>query len=147
MITTVTRHHDFSCGHRVAGHESKCANLHGHNYRAHFTCQAPQLDKLGRVIDFSCIKEIACEWIEREWDHKFLVWEQDPLLNAARQSRAETFFGDYPGVIFVPFNPTAENMATHLLRILCNPFAEAGGIGLISVKLDETRKCSAKASW
>lgn len=28
-----TAYHDISCGHRVYGHESKCAHLHGHNYR------------------------------------------------------------------------------------------------------------------
>ena len=30
---TAERYHDISCGHRVVGHESKCAFLHGHNYR------------------------------------------------------------------------------------------------------------------
>ena len=31
-MITVTCWHEISCGHRVAGHESKGANLHGHNY-------------------------------------------------------------------------------------------------------------------
>ena len=45
------RYHDISCGHRVFQHESKCAHLHGHNYRVHFTCEAEELDNIGRVIE------------------------------------------------------------------------------------------------
>ena len=36
-IISASRYHDFSAGHRVTGHENKCAHLHGHNYRVHFT--------------------------------------------------------------------------------------------------------------
>ena len=39
-ITTAARYHDFSAGHKVTGHENKCAHLHGHNYRVHFTIQS-----------------------------------------------------------------------------------------------------------
>ena len=46
----VKRYPDISCGHRVYRHESKCAHLHGHNYRIHFTVTG-RLDSLGRVID------------------------------------------------------------------------------------------------
>ncbi|HET9130028.1 MAG TPA: 6-carboxytetrahydropterin synthase, partial [Terriglobia bacterium] len=78
MSWQAKRYHDISCGHRVYGHESKCAHLHGHNYRVHFVCEAEQLDQVGRVIDFSEIKHRLCEWLEDNWDHKFLMWEQDP---------------------------------------------------------------------
>ena len=43
-MITVERYHDISMGHRVVGHESKCRHLHGHNYRIHFVCTAPELD-------------------------------------------------------------------------------------------------------
>ena len=71
----VERYHDISCGHRVHGHESKCAHLHGHNYRIFFTVQADnkQLDTIGRVLDFSVIKSRLCEWLEKWWDHKMLL--------------------------------------------------------------------------
>ena len=72
------RYHDISCGHRVYQHESKCAHLHGHNYRVHFTCEAEELDNIGRVIDFSDMKSRLCMWLEDNWDHKTLIWENDP---------------------------------------------------------------------
>ena len=65
-MITVERYHDISMGHRVVGHESKCRHLHGHNYRIHFICTAPELDGVGRVIDFSEIKERLCQWLEEE---------------------------------------------------------------------------------
>ena len=55
------RHHDICMGHRVVGHEGKCKNLHGHNYRFTFYCESEELDSIGRVIDFSCIKNSLCK--------------------------------------------------------------------------------------
>lgn len=162
MGYTVERYHDFCAGHRVHGHESKCAHLHGHNYRVYFHCRAvaipppPQmnigyttfgskkqvevpvpveLDSIGRVIDFSVVKECLCNWLEEEWDHKFLVWEHDPaslqLLTIDRKCR------------LVPFNPTAENMAQYLVNVV-GPAQLAGtGVELFKCVVQETRKCSA----
>ena len=53
----ITRRLEFDAGHRVLGHEGKCKNLHGHRYSAEITVTAPDLDGLGRVIDFGVIKE------------------------------------------------------------------------------------------
>lgn len=137
---TATRYHDFSAGHRVHLHESKCAHLHGHNYRVHFTVEgdAEILDALGRVMDFSAIKERLCLWLEREWDHKTLLWEYDPLLPALRALDPE-------GVVDVPFNPTAENMAEFLLKVIGPIQLLNYGVTLIAVTIEETRKCSATA--
>lgn len=150
---SVDRYHDISCGHRVHGHESKCAHLHGHNYRIHFTCVAgPQegrrfigapasrdgegLDNLGRVIDFSVIKAKLCEWLEAEWDHKFLVWEMDPAKDALAAI-------DPAGVVAVPFNPTAERMAEYLVNVVGPTMLRGTGVVLASVRIEETRKCAA----
>lgn len=81
-MIVATRYHDISCGHRVANHESKCAHLHGHNYRITFECAAEELDNIGRVLDFSVIKSTLCEWLEANWDHHFLIWSEDPIKDA-----------------------------------------------------------------
>jgi len=129
------RYHDFSCGHRVYGHESKCSNLHGHNYRVHFYCRADKTDTVGRVIDFSDIKTRLAMWCEDNWDHKFLVWENDPLY--------PVLLACDPTVVGVPFNPTAENMAQHLVEVIGVQQMAGTGIMLHSVNIEETRKCSA----
>jgi 6-pyruvoyltetrahydropterin/6-carboxytetrahydropterin synthase len=136
---TVSRYHDISCGHRVAGHESKCRHLHGHNYRITFTCEAEALDALGRVIDFSEIKSKLCEWLESNWDHRFLVFADDPL-------RKKLEAVDSDSIVAVPFNPTAENMADFLLRMVGPSLLYETQVRLARVEVEETRKCSASAS-
>lgn len=132
------RYHDFSYGHRVVGHESKCANLHGHNGRVTFFCEADELDSVGRVIDFSVIKEKLCMWVEENWDHNFLVWEKDPMADTL-QLLDQT-------VVVLPFNPTAENLALYLLEVI-GPQVLAGlGVVLTDVIFDETRKCSVQVT-
>jgi 6-pyruvoyltetrahydropterin/6-carboxytetrahydropterin synthase len=144
-----SRSHEFSYGHRVAGHESKCANLHGHNAKVTFTIESTngELDGVGRVVDFSVIKELLCEWLETNWDHKFLLWENDPmvldafpsgLLNEAYQA------GRLPaaGIVLVPFNPTAENMASYLLNEIGPKVFDGYDVHLVSVEFFETSKCS-----
>lgn len=137
---TVERYHDICAGHRVHGHESKCAHLHGHNYRITFMCAADPdnkpLDDIGRVIDFSVLKERLCMWLEDNWDHKFLVWENDPLRQALMSV-------DPSGVVAVPFNPTAENMAEHLVQVVGPTQLHGTGVLLLCCEVQETRKCSA----
>jgi len=135
-MITATRYHDFSAGHRVYGHESKCAHLHGHNYRVHFTVTADALDSIGRVMDFSAIKEHLCEWLEENWDHRMLMWQGDPLALDLKAI-------DPHGVVIVPFNPTAEAMAQHLVEVAAPQALHGTGVRLIHCAIDETRKCSA----
>jgi 6-pyruvoyltetrahydropterin/6-carboxytetrahydropterin synthase len=134
-MITATRYHDICTGHRVLGHEGKCSTLHGHGYRIHFTCMG-ELDPLGRVLDFSCINERLCMWVEREWDHKTILFYKDPLRESI------------PAVhLWVSeFNPTAENMADYLLRVVGPQQLQGTGVILIKVIVEETPKCSAESS-
>lgn len=129
------RYHDISCGHRVFQHESKCAHLHGHNYRVHFTCEAEELDNIGRVIDFSDMKSCLCMWLEDNWDHKTLIWENDPWAKVLPEID--------PTIVIVPFNPTAENIAQHLVEVIGPQQLAGTGIKLVHCDVEETRKCSA----
>ena len=145
---TAERYHDISTGHRVVGHENKCRHLHGHNYRIHFVCEAGDLDTVGRVIDFGVIKEKLCMWVENNWDHKFLAWEQDPVirehydvLGSDPQGEPSGLFGE--SIVFTPFNPTAENMAQHLVEVIGPQQLAGTGVTLTSVRIEETAKCSA----
>lgn len=148
MKQTAERYHDISTGHRVVGHENKCRHLHGHNYRIHFVCEAGDLDTVGRVIDFGVIKEKLCMWVENNWDHKFLAWEQDPVirehydvLGSGPQGEPAGLFGE--SIVFTPFNPTAENMAQHLVEVIGPQQLAGTGVTLTSVRIEETAKCSA----
>lgn len=103
----------------------------------HFTLEVDQLDDVGRVLDFSVIKSTLCQWLEDAWDHRMLIWYNDPMYGALHDL-------DPAGVVGVPFNPTAENMAIFLLDM--GPQLLYGSPArLVHVRIDETRKCSAEA--
>ncbi|MBB5411157.1 6-pyruvoyl-tetrahydropterin synthase [Paraburkholderia sp. HC6.4b] len=84
IMLQAEHYHDISCGHRVYGNEGKCQNLHGHNYRIHFACEAASLDDLGRIIDFGSIKTLLCDWVENHWDHRMLLWRIARLMRLGR---------------------------------------------------------------
>jgi 6-pyruvoyltetrahydropterin/6-carboxytetrahydropterin synthase len=128
------RYHDISCGHKVYGHESKCAYLHGHNYRIHFEIQG-NIDSIGRVLDFSVIKKKLCNWLEENFDHRFLVYENDPDALKLQAIDATVFI--------LNFNPTAENIAKYLVEEIAPIQLKGTGCKLIKCEVEETRKCSA----
>lgn len=143
MTMRATRYHDISAGHRVVGHENKCRHLHGHNYRIHFHCEAESLDNVGRVIDFSVIKEKLCMWVEKNWDHKFLAWDVDPVIRNLIIKDPVDRNTLFESLVFLPFNPTAENMAKHLVDCVGPEQLEHTGVTLVQVTIEETAKCSA----
>jgi 6-pyruvoyltetrahydropterin/6-carboxytetrahydropterin synthase len=110
-------------------------------------------DEIGRVIDFGVIKSKLCDWVETFWDHKTLLWNSDPLWNwfaahRLKQPEAEgavlaAYAEMQESFISVPFNPTAENMAQYLVHIVGPQELRGTGVYLKSVRVDETRKCSA----
>lgn len=134
MKTTCIRRLTFCAGHRVYGHESKCANLHGHGYQAFIHAEAPELDALGRVVDFSVIKDKVGGWLETTWDHATLLYERDPLASLLECQ-------GYKKVIAFPTNPTAENMARYLLN-KSNDLLRFSGVTVTRVDLFETENCS-----
>ena len=79
----VTKRMEISGAHRLdLPYESKCGNLHGHNWIVWVTMESHELNECGMVCDFTIIKSR----IHDRLDHQF--------LNEV-----------------VPFNPTAENIA------------------------------------
>jgi 6-pyruvoyltetrahydropterin/6-carboxytetrahydropterin synthase len=134
--TTVTRLLEFDAGHRLLNHESKCAHAHGHRYRAEVTCTAPNLDKVGRVIDFGVIKQHLGQWIDDNWDHAFLVNRDDDItLEYLRRTGQR----HWP----VEGEPSAEILA-RVLFFKALELLSGHGVTVTSVKLWETPNCFAE---
>ena len=137
------------CAHRVVGHEGgtgKCARLHGHTYTYDVAVHAPGLDTTGFVVDYAQIKAAI-----NEYDHKTVLWTDDPLLlgvaisGAPGASSVPAFnrgYQDQLGVVRVPFNPTAENLARHMAEKIRALIADDGV--QVSVVCRETPKSWAR---
>jgi len=134
----ISRQIEWDMGHRVTNHKSKCRNLHGHRYKAEI-CVEGKLVNIngssdeGMVMDFGDIKELANKYIHDILDHGFMVWVKDKPV-------AE-FFKKNPDQkhIFVPFIPTAENIAAWIFVQLDKKIKDKykTGLKLYSVKLWE----------
>ena len=70
------------CHHLDLPYQSKCCNVHGHNWIVTVYCKAKELNAEGMVVDFKHIKDKVHGYL----DH-----------------------GDFNELL--PFNPTAENIA------------------------------------
>lgn len=132
----------FCYGHRVMGHENKCGTLHGHNgvlwiYASPFK----GLDNIGRVVDFSVIKEVIGGWVDKHWDHTMIVYQEDKKT-LELLSQAPSF----KPVYILDKNPTAENMAEYLLTKICPSLLKGKGIYVHKVVFYETENCYVEQS-
>jgi 6-pyruvoyltetrahydropterin/6-carboxytetrahydropterin synthase len=137
---TVTRKLTFSAGHRLLNHEGACRHLHGHNYQAWVTCRASKLDEIGRVIDFGVIKNKVGTWLDNNWDHGWIVYDQDQAMLDTLEyfSELQRQKGFQSTKVFMlPTNPTAENMAYYLF-VVANQLLSKYNVAVTQIKLWET---------
>jgi len=123
--------HTFDAGHRIVGHKGKCARLHGHTYKVEVAIRG-QVHDPGFVVDFGDVKDLI-----NLWDHRLLLWNSDPLHKTNPDAL------EAEGVLWIPFNPTAENMAKALVEKMAQVFE----LYTVSLTLWETEKCGASAFY
>jgi len=95
-----------STGHRILHHDGKCSRPHGHNYEVSVTVVGELTDE-GWVVDKGEVTSVISEW-----DHRFLLEAEDPLVEAFEAS------GDEDAVVVLDAPPTAEVMSIELERRL-----------------------------
>lgn len=115
----------FCYGHRLLNYSGKCRHLHGHNARAVITLESSGLDDRGMVEDFTAIKQLVRDWLEREIDHTLLLHRDDPVLPALQEAGER--------VRVLAENPTAEVIARMIFE-----FVADRGFPVIEVTLWET---------
>jgi 6-pyruvoyltetrahydropterin/6-carboxytetrahydropterin synthase len=100
---SVTKRIDFCYGHRLLDYDGVCKHPHGHNALAEIEIRADTLDKRNMVADFSDIKRVVKDWVDRELDHKMILRHDDPLVKLL-QGLGEPIY-------VVDSNPTVERIA------------------------------------
>lgn len=91
-------------------------------------------------MDFKQLKNTVNGWIDDNWDHTFILWEKDENgLNAIRSSEPHRIYE-------LDSNPTAENMATHFLQVVCPEILKGTGATAYKVRLWESEETCAEVS-
>lgn len=139
----VTKTIEIDMGHRVPNHESKCKNLHGHRYKIEVGVDDKVITDIGKsnegmVIDFSHLKEIMVEIIDKQYDHGFMMYKDDEYADYFRKIKEQ----NKQKIIFVNFIPTAENISKHWFNQLIEPLSNRK-IKLSYVKVWETPSSTA----
>jgi 6-pyruvoyltetrahydropterin/6-carboxytetrahydropterin synthase len=79
-------------------------------------------------------------WLDANWDHAFLVFEEDEnALAAVRMVEPTKYF-------VMPWNPTAENMARYLLEVVAPNVLGDLGVVARRVAVWETEEACAVAT-
>lgn len=86
---SVTKRMEIAAAHQLClPYESKCTNVHGHNWVVEVTCVAEQLNSSGMVIDFKQIKErihdkldhgVINDWVDQPTAENIAKWIADEL--------------------------------------------------------------------
>ncbi len=134
MIVCV-RKIEFDSAHRLVNHESKCRLLHGHRYVVEASFGAKKLDEVGRVIDFGIIRQVLGSWIDEHLDHNTILSINDKKLG----EEIHKITGQK--IYYMENNPTAENIAKHLLDEICPKIFANHEVSCVAIKLYETPNC------
>ncbi|MES2365448.1 MAG: 6-carboxytetrahydropterin synthase QueD [Pseudomonadota bacterium] len=135
----ITRRLEFDAGHRIPNHTSQCKHLHGHRYAIEITLSgeimtAEGQSEQGMVMDFSDVKRIAKIELVDAWDHAFLVYRGDKVVN--------DFLATLPGhkTVILEVVPTVENLAQIAFDILDPAYRDTYGnqLRLQQVRIYET---------
>lgn len=118
-----------SAGHRILHHQGKCSRPHGHNYEITVKVTG-ELTEEGWIVDKGDITSIIAEW-----DHRFLLEQGDPLIQAFDQC------GDGDSVVVLDHPPTAEVMSVVLEERLLDELTE--NVTNVGVQVRETSELCA----
>jgi 6-pyruvoyltetrahydropterin/6-carboxytetrahydropterin synthase len=126
-------------GHRVPNHKSACRNLHGHRYKIVVGVSGFLIDKKGdssegMVIDFKDLKTVLMNEIHDKFDHGFVMYDGDKFVDKFRELK-ET---EGQNIHFVPFIPTAENLAKYWFELMEQILKNEYKIELKYIKVWET---------
>jgi len=118
-----------STGHRIMHHEGKCSRPHGHNYEITVRVTGDLTDD-GWIVDKGDVTAAI-----DDWDHRFLVEDGDPLIEAFEQS------GDADALVVLDAPPTAEVMAVLLEQRLLESLPDT--VTDVGVTVSETGELAA----
>lgn len=107
-------------------YESKCSNLHGHNWNVRIRLEGETND-CGMLIDFVKVKSLILD----RYDHKTVLCQNDPFIDFLKRAGVD--------VVVMPKNPTAENLCEEISEYI-NSFLKTlpNSVRVSEITVEET---------
>lgn len=136
-VIRVTKMFTFDMAHALNGYDGPCRNIHGHTYSLFVSIKGKVKNdiedpKNGMVMDFGFLKKIVKEEIISEFDHALVLEDSMAYSEGLRTQLKQQF----DKVIYLPLQPTCENLMLHYLHLLMPHFTNH--LELVYIKLSET---------
>lgn len=75
----VSKRMEIAAAHKLTlPYESKCRNLHGHNYIVTVYCCASELNDEGMVVDFALVKKEIHDFMDHQYLNDILPFDMNP---------------------------------------------------------------------
>jgi len=131
----VTKRFHFEMAHTLYKYNGLCRNIHGHSYNLEVTIAGeprnePGHPKDGMVLDFGDLKNIVKTQVVNRFDHALM------LNHLVSEKHQELLKQTTERIIVVDFQPTSENIAAYIAKILQQHLP--AGVHLFSIRLYET---------
>lgn len=129
-MTTICFTRTFSAAHRLLHDDSKCHNIHGHNYEVEVEIAAEVDEKSGFIVSFDEVKVVV-----DNFDHSIILHDADPLV--------DILYNHGLKVRVVRNEPTTENLAQMISDAVYQIVPDTNAV--VAVTLYETDSIQATA--
>lgn len=119
--------------HRLLNDESKCHNVHGHEYKMTVSVEGP-VGSNGMVMNAHELKKVIGPLVDG-WDHGSFVFADDKIF-------LEFLIADGSKHTVLPFETTTENLVSFVLSYIKERMIDRLrelGISKVTVRIDETK--------
>lgn len=138
MRYSIMRKFNICSAHLIDGHEGMCKNIHGHNYVIEIYIFSNTLDALGRVIDFTKLKDTLGKWLMDKYDHALIISNNNQnLLNDV------SMINGFGKIYLIDGPTTAENMCLDIFKKSIEMMKEFS-LGVSKVRVWETENSVAE---
>jgi 6-pyruvoyltetrahydropterin/6-carboxytetrahydropterin synthase len=133
MNTGLYKEVQFDASHRLLHYQGKCANLHGHRWKAEVWMEGEPDATTGILIDYNAIKQVV-----GRFDHQIMLNAADPMVECISR---------FQHVITTPGEPTSELLAV-LIRDDLDVYCRTQNLSarVARVRIWESPNCYAEVS-
>jgi len=114
----------FSAAHHLENYAGRCARVHGHRWKVRVVVRGQETDRMGMLVDVRPLRALVRSVLDR---FEGCDLNEDPLFSGS--------------------NPSAENLATEIHRLLQRAplfSAASPGASLFAVEVEETPGSTAR---